>query len=1149
MHHTLHDMRRLDSDLTLSPTDLARFVRCPHATSLDWLRLNGRLELLAKPGDDLLPDVLARRGDEHEAAILQRMREEGKQIVEIDCGDFSTAALRRSAEATLDAMRAGPDVIYQAAFLGPRHSGYADFLVRVEKPSSLGDFSYEAMDAKLARTVRPHALLQLCAYTAHLEEIQGVLPDRLHVILGDKQTASFRGRDFMALFAHLRQALDLHLVNGTNHTSPYPVEYCSLCRYRMHCWVDLKRRDHLSIVAGIRRDQVDRLTRGGITTLTELAELEPGSSLPDLATSTLEPLRHQASLQLHHKRTGTHRYDILPFEDARGFERLPEPSPGDVFLDLEADPFVEDGLTYLFGLAWTENGETTYRPFWAHDDVAERDALAAVIDFFVERRKQYPEMHIYHYGIADEVGIRKLSTRHGIRENEIDDLLRGDVFADLQRVVRQSIRISQPSYSLKKLETFYFDREEEGVADAGGAILAYEQWLDSGNRDLLVAIENYNREDCMSALQLRSWLLRVRDEAAQQCGRTPPWRTPPDQPERKPESIDAELEADDLATALIADLPGNPDEATDDQRNRHLLAHLLHYHRRDARPAWWQYFDRLEQSPEELLDDREAIACLTLEESRPPFREKKSLVYTYTFPPQPYKLDAGDAVIDPATKSNAGSIVSIDDNNGLLMLKRGATLQATPHPAAIIPGKPISTTLLRSALRRFATDVRDHGLERTRYRAAASILMRALPDIRGHERGAGLHGDHVDIDDIVQHVVNLERSHLFIQGPPGAGKTYSGGYLIAELLLRGKRIGIASNSHKAIHNLLHTVEDFAIGNDLRFLGLCKPAPDDPFVSKLDEPMFENCKDIDRWNDPEVQIVAGTAWAFADESLEGTLDHLFIDEAGQVSLANALVIAMAAKNVVLLGDPLQLAQVSQATHPLRSGASVLEHILGDDATIPRNRGVFLEESWRMHPDVCRFVSEVVYEDRLTSFEDCALQDVSFGRPARRSATGLRWVPIEHEANASESPEEAAWIAESIVELLATGVITDRHGETRTIRPADVMVVTPYNAQVRRITNALRGVGVHDVEVGTVDKFQGREAYVVYFSMATSSGADLPRNIDFLFSRNRLNVAISRARCLAVLVASPHLLDVPCKTPEQMMLVNALCRFVEMAERQR
>ncbi len=351
---------------------------------------------------------------------------------------------------------------------------------------------------------------------------------------------------------------------------------------------------------------------------------------------------------------------------------------------------------------------------------------------------------------------------------------------------------------------------------------------------------------------------------------------------------------------------------------------------------------------------------------------------------------------------------------------------------------------------------------------------------------------------------------------------------------------MTATSHKAIHNLLDEVEKAAAEDGVRFRGLKKAGENEE--SEYDSASISSATDIAAFSDAgaNVQLFAGTAWLFAHAALDGTVDTLVIDEAGQVSLADALAMGTAARNVALLGDPLQLAQVSQGTHPQGTGCSVLEHLLGDNATIPPNMGLFLERTRRMHPDVCRFISEIVYDNRLTGVPELERQSTEFG-------TGLRFLPVDHSGNAAASSEEAAAIVGEIGKMVGASW-TNRDGEIAPLKPDDFMVVAPYNAQVRRLRDALRQANLGDVEVGTVDKFQGREAAVLFYSMATSSAEDVPRSLEFLFSRNRLNVAISRAMCLAFVVASPRLLESHARTIDQMRLINALCRFAEIAGEQ-
>lgn len=387
---------------------------------------------------------------------------------------------------------------------------------------------------------------------------------------------------------------------------------------------------------------------------------------------------------------------------------------------------------------------------------------------------------------------------------------------------------------------------------------------------------------------------------------------------------------------------------------------------------------------------------------------------------------------------------------------------------------------------------------------------------------------------------NLDESYLFVQGPPGSGKTYSGARVIVDLLQAGHRVGVTANSHKVIHNMLSEVEEVAVERGNVFRGRKKCSDGNP-ESEFDSPhgLIESVDDNGALNDPEVGLTAGTAWHYCREDT-ARLDYLVIDEAGQVSLADALALATAARNVILLGDPQQLPQVSQAAHPDGSSLSVLEHLLGDLQTVEAERGVFLAETWRMHPDVAAFVSGLMYDGRLRSAPGRERQRIVV--EGRLSGAGLRRLSVDHEGHSQSAPEEAAEIGMAITELLDGGArFVDHDGEGHLLRREDIVVLTPFNAQVRCLEERLPP----GVRVGTVDKLQGQEAQIAFYSMATSSGEDVPRNMEFLFSRNRFNVAVSRARCLAVLVCSPRLLDIRANSIEQMRLVNALCAFAESA----
>jgi predicted RecB family nuclease len=1091
-------VRRQTDLILLSPSDLANYLACPYLTTLEAEVARGERSK-PRPRTDIA-ELVAEKGDLHEAAYLDRLGAEGRQIVSIgvDEREFDAAAAL-----TEQALCDGAEVVYQAVFSSGGWRGLADFVIRVDEPSDLGDWSYEAWDTKLARSGKPAAVLQLVFYSQEIGRIQGRLPERLHIVPGTGLVETYRPGDFDAFFRMAQRRLQQHLESPPPNLYPWPVEHCSRCDFIPVCAERWRQDDHLTLVASIRRDQVERLNKAGVETLARLAHVPTDLEVPRLAAPMLERLRDQASLQLDRRETGELRRHLLPPEHERGFGLLPAPSPGDIFFDMEGDPFFEpaDELQFLFGVL--TGGE--YRAIRARDRPGEKRAFEELVDFVHERRRSHSDLHVYHYAAYEPSTLARLMGTHATREAEVDELLRGEVFVDLFQVVRQSLRAGVPRYSLKEIEQFFFERTAS-VRSGDDAVVAFERYLATGDESLLAEIEAYNEEDCRATEGLRDWLLEQKGEAERQYGVTIPFCKSPEY--ELPEESEAELsETERLRAALL--------DGAEERSERWLMAQLLDYHRREARPAWWWYFRRFEMDDDELLEDSEAIAGLEWDGAEP-VPVVRSIDYTFTFPPQQHHCEAGDSGFEPTEERKGWAVVAVDNARGTITLRRGKARADEPLPTALVPGGPFDTKRQREALRRLGASVlADDG----RWPALRRILRRDLP----------LDGERVQRTEIEEQralAVSLDGTYLYVQGPPGSGKTYRGAQTIVALIRAGKKVGVTSQSHKAIHNLLDEVERCARTEGVTFRGF--KWGDTPYEGE----QIKTTTKLDDILEDETKLIAGTAWLFAREKLEGVVNVLVIDEAGQISLADALAMGTSADSLILLGDPLQLAQVTQGVHPPGSGDSVLVHLLDGHQTIPEDRGIFLEQSRRMHPEVCQFISDAFYEGRLDSIEDCKQRTTSLG-------VGIRWLPVEHEGNRVDSDEEANAIAWQIDKLL-DAILTDKDG-TRPLRPADVMIVAPYNAQVRLLRERLPD----SVEVGTVDKFQGREAAVVFYSMASSTGEDVPRGLDFLFSRNRLNVAISRAMCLAYLVCSPRLLEVDCRTIEHMRLANALCRFVELA----
>ena len=1067
--------------LTLSPSDVTAFLACEHLTALE---LQVSLKLLAAPEvENQQGDLIKRKGDEHEAAYLKTLRGQGKSVREVD---FQWPDWEGGQEQTLVAMREGVDVVYQGVFIGDGWHGLADFLMRVENPSALGAWSYEALDTKLARSSKPAYILQLLYYNEQLARLQGREPGEIHVLLGNGEQDSFRPEEFAAYYRRVRSRLEAFVADPPQ-TEPMPVSHCGVCDFKPLCDAHWDAIDHLSRVAGISRRQIDRLAEVGITRLDELGRAADEPVPRGIAPETWERIHEQAELQLAERESGYAGVTLLHPKAGVGLAILPNPSPGDLFFDFEGNPFwdAEGSLEYLWGIL---DVDRNFEPLHAYDHETERVAFERFIDLVDERLRTYPDLHVYHYADYEITALKRLMGRYGTREAELDNLLRRGVFVDLYKIVRHAIRTSRPGYGLKELESFLpFERHAE-VKDGGTSIIVFEEWMQSHDPALLEQIDAYNEEDCVATLLLRDWLIELRADARQAYGDFP---LLPELDEPKPIPETRAARAALRERLLIA--------------GHNLAAQLLDYHDRERKPVWWKFFDRSEPK-KDLVEDSDSVGGLELV-GEPVQVTKQSKAYTFTFPAQEHKIRHGQDTFDPITGKSPGDIIELDKDARRLVLKRGPAVDKRPLPEAIIPGRPYDTRDQEDALVRIGESLLAGDL---RYPALESILART-PFHRDIQTS--------DLDEMKELVLGLDGEHLVIQGPPGSGKTWTSGRLIAHLIAHGKTVGVASTSHKAIHNLVAAVEEAAAQIELDFTGIKKASAGNP-ESFYEGSLLENTTDgvscIDR------DLVAGTAWLFSRGDQDGRWDYLFVDEAGQVSLADALAMGTCARNVVLVGDPQQLDQVLQGTHPAGSGASVLKHLIGDDETIAPNRGLFLKRTYRMHPDVCDYISEEFYEGRLTPDASTAARTTPLG-------TGLRFIAVEHEGHRQESTEEVAVVVEQVAELRAAGVTG-----------AEIMVVAPYNAQVNALAAALPA----DVRVGTVDKFQGQEADVVIYSMASSSGEDVPRGLQFLLSRNRLNVAVSRARCLAYLVASPKLLEVNCNTIPEMRLANALCRFVEL-----
>ena len=1131
-----HDGRMAERLLT--PSKITAWLDCAHFLTLKHQVEAGTRTVERSPFGEMA-QMLVDKGLEHERAVLDRYRADGLSVFEVPKQDRAAdESFQQWVDRVGDVLGERHDVVFQMPFVHEGIRGIADFLRRVDDAGSgaeTGTFTYEPIDAKLARNeAKPGHVLQLCFYAEAIAASTGRMPEWMRIELGSGRSEAVRVADVLPYWRRLRGQLAKLLADSGEaggvevDTRPKPCDHCQFCEFELVCDAQWRAADSLVHVAGVRTADRLLLQQDGVRTIAALAELD--RVVADLDTARCETFVRQARLQV---RARNAPHEKPPFEllsdgglddpdapDPIGFAALPAPDDGDIFLDFEGHPFwhADAELFFLFGLIERSPADAwDFTAFWAHTKTEEAIATKALIDHLAARRVQFPDMHVYHYNHTERSSLERLVTEHGVAELALEQLISTGLFVDLLPIVKGAMQVGVEGYGLKHIERLTDYERGHEIDQGAGAVVEYQRWMASRDPASLAKISAYNEDDVRATRALRDWLVVQRPAAV-------PWRAAVLGREESAVELDARIEK------LHAFGPGTVE---------HLMGDLLGYWRRERQVVNADAY-RLSVADEvDQLDSLSTITRLTFKGLQDQVSAKtgKPLKWPwarFTFPAQPIDVDIqkGSNLIVALNEQEwlFFKLEHIDAAAGELSVTwDDAAAGAGVHPSSLVHYNWFQEGAKLTALE----DLADEMLAGNANRVGHAMLRRDLP---AFESGRGAHdGVFVgDVDLICGWATGLDRSYVPIQGPPGTGKTFTGAHMIRTLVNAGLRVGVTAMSHAAVDNLMQAVVDrFKEQGDTENLRAVRKAKE----GSVRGVRYED--DNARVARGDFNVIAGTTWLFASKPMrENPVDVLVVDEAGQLGLADTVAATISATNVILLGDPQQLPQVSQATHPGGAGASALEHLLGDELTVPADRGVLLDTTWRMHPDVCEFISEVMYGGKLHSHESCGGQSAA-------GQTGLCWLRAVHKGCSTESPEEAAIVVAKVEELLGQDW-TDQHGVTRRLETRDFMVVAPYNDQRRCIEAALRAnPATRGVEVGTVDKFQGREAAVVLFSMTTSSSEFMPRTADFLFSKNRLNVAISRARCLAYLICTDALLDTRAKDVEEMELISALCAFVERA----
>jgi len=1168
-----------NNQLVFSPSDLVLAMRSPFASWMERLAIESPAMIAGIEKDhDPMMALLAAKGNAHESNFLKSLQDtRGIEAIAI----VNSKSQHDRAIETAQYMQSGYPFIYQAYLSRDGFAGSADFLVKVEGKSNLGDYHYEAWDTKLSQTTRPYFLIQLCCYSWMLESIQGLIPNEAAIVLGNLAEDRFRIARYYSFFDRLkRDFLNAQYAFTADFACmPDPAYYSDHGAWASFAkdWID--KTDSLAQIAGIRKSHIRKLRAVGIESMMEFAvnDIQPVKGIPN---ATLAKLKAQAEIQ--HESRGIERplFKILQNDNGKGLSSLPPASALDVFFDIEGHPLYDGGLEYLWGCSYrcpdaAQGKLYAFKDWWAHTPEQEKAAFEGFIDWVYDRWKRDNTLHVYHYANYEVAAMRKLSTRYETRIKEVAEMLANGVFVDLYKIVLNGVLIGEPRYSIKNVEHLFRSKRTTQVANGGESVIAYELWREQGGvtrwsdnangyRSWLADpsafdwaqwtelkdIRDYNIDDCESTLELVDWLREQQSLAGID------FKPKVEADDSIQEKTARQIQAADKKQALRdwQEHLAERFEAEESLKNdpiAQLVMDLIGFHNRERKPKIWAYFERLEKPEEELFDDDTCLHNAVIIGQQP---SDDGVLFRCQFDlKQPVRKDKFATGTVRGTDIRVKGIRFPESETDALVefiadpdqiAKLGADCMTLFADEPFINTETLETRLCEVAEALF--DGRLPG-------AIQSILNREKPAFNPDTESfdhylpitrSRFPEDDVYLQAIISAVEAMDDSTMCIQGPPGAGKTFTAKHIITSLVKAGKRVGVMSNSHAAILNLLDALHEPTEHARIAKVGGFG-SKQDAFREKYSEEDYPNYVYRTSMSftkrDPyhSFAVIGATAYAFASSNaFEAPLDYLFVDEASQVALANLIAVAGCARNIVLMGDQMQLEQPIQGSHPGSSGLSALDYMLGGHGVIPEDMGIFLERTYRMHPAVCHPLSEVVYEGKLKAAKNNDRQRVSVpDSKLIKKPHGVIVVNVDHDGNRQSSEEEVD-VIQRIINDLKTGHCTAKNGDSRAIADEDILVVAPYNMQVNLLKDRLGD----QIAIGTIDKFQGQEAPVVIISMAVSDVEESSRGLDFLFDINRLNVAVSRAQALAIIVANPGLERCRVSSLEQMEKASFYSRLV-------
>ncbi len=1084
---------------------------------------NEKIFNLKKSDKTIIDNLRIEKGLIHEEEYFNQLKKKYKKVKNIK--KLKNLSNKEKIKETITALKNGYELIYGGWLKSENYIGECDFLeINNHLNSELGNYSYEVIDTKNSSKIKKEHIYQVSLYSYLLKEVQGILPKNFYILLKDKKKEVIKLREVFNTFLLHKKNFENFIKDDLNRKKLEKISSVSFRDLQAFNENEWKVNKHLNALLGCNKDSVKKLNKAGIHDYDKLSKLDPKNEIKGLRDETKIKLINQAKLQMEAEKDGVikFKYNEENFTLNKGFNLLPEPSENDLFFDLEGvkDIVYPNGLEYLFGIYYEEKGKKIFKSFWAHNREEEKKSLIKFFEFTKKHFEKYPKSKIYHYAPYEISALERLTSLHKVFEVDYAHYLNLSKFVDLFKVVKQGIFVSQNSYSIKDIEKYYDFKRTGDILKGDVSEEFYIQFMQKNDQKLLDKIEEYNKQDCFSTFKLRKWLLRIKPKQTR-------WFVPErDQIEIRP-----------FEEKLLEYREKFENSEIKDNKIVHLLSDIIGFFNREQKPQWRQHFDRKDLSDFDLIEDRECVANMKLASI---FQDKKSFVYKYIFPEQEYKLKEGRKCIianntDPERSDYAGKIQELDQINKSLLLRKGISKEEKKLPRTLSISEEVIGHSIFENLNKNTYNFCDNVLNKKKgYEAIKSFINRDVPKIKGIKKGEKIIKDNNFGSEIPNIILNLQNSYIFLQGPPGSGKTFQASNAIIELLKKNKKIAVTANSHKVIHTLLERVEKLAGEQNYIFKGLKKGNPDDPdtfYDGKFVKTERNEKKFINGLKENEILLYAGTKYHLSNFYYQNKLDYLFCEEASQISLADLIALGGITKNIILIGDQMQLGQPTQGSHPGESGYSVLDYLLEGKDTITEDKGIFLNKTYRLHPKINSFISENFYEDRLLVDKANVNRKIKYKKNSIIKSEGIHTILMNHEGRSQQSVEEFE-IIKKIIDQLIGCEFTDFDKSTRKINTDDILIVSPYNVQVNFLKERL----IKDIRCSTIDKFQGMQAPIVIISMTSSSVKDLPRNKKFFFNRNRLNVAISRAQCASIILMNPKLLENPPADYEEFKLLN-------------